>query len=172
MRPCTLRDPPRPHDRVVIGGFLAGLIAVAGYDGFRLLTVYSLHWWGDFIPRRGGWITDETNNALVGYAWRYLGGGGGIGLVFFALAASLGVTSWSRHRVMAVAIAFAVVPVWAGLITTVALAPRGKTLMFPLTATTLALSLIGHIIFGTVLGVCCVAAPPWTLARGRSSAPR
>lgn len=44
--------------------------------------------------------------------------------------------------------------------------------MFPLTATTLALSLIGHIIFGTVLGVCCVAARTWTLAHGRSSAAR
>ncbi|MBA2474277.1 MAG: hypothetical protein H0V41_19330 [Pseudonocardiales bacterium] len=41
---------PKPHDRVVIGGFLAGLIAVAAYDAFRLLTVYGLHWWGDFSP--------------------------------------------------------------------------------------------------------------------------
>ncbi|MBA2474278.1 MAG: hypothetical protein H0V41_19335 [Pseudonocardiales bacterium] len=83
--------------------------------------------------------------------------------MFFALVASFGVTSWSRQRVMAVAVAFAVVPVWTGLIATVALAPDGATLLFPLTLTTLALSLIGHIIFGTVLGACCLAARPWTL---------
>jgi len=118
---------------------------------------------GRLLPQLGGWITDETSNAIVGYAWRYPGDGGGIGLVFFALVASFGVTSWSRQRVMAVAVAFAVVPVWTGLIATVALAPDGATLLFPLTLTTLALSLIGHIIFGTVLGACCLAARPWTL---------
>jgi hypothetical protein len=161
---------PRPHDRVTMGGFLAGLIAVAAYDAFRLPTVYSLHWWGDFIPQLGGWITDDTSNALVGYAWRYAGDGGGIGLVFFASVASFGVTSWSRQRVMAVAIAFAVVPVWAGLIATVALAPHGETLLFPLTGTTLTLSLIGHIIFGTVLGACCVAAAPTSPSISKVSA--
>ncbi|MGH3843360.1 MAG: hypothetical protein ACRDS0_18245 [Pseudonocardiaceae bacterium] len=152
---------PKPLDRVVIGGFLAGLIAVAAYDAFRLLTVYGFHWWGDFIPRMGGWVTDAPSNAVVGYAWRYPGDGGGIGLVFFALAASFGIASWSHRRIMAIAITFAVVPVWVGLIATVAVARDGATLLFPLNPATVALSLVGHVIYGTVLGACCGAIRTW-----------
>ena len=55
--------------------------------------------------------------------------------------------------VVTAAVVFAVVPVWAGLIATVAIATRGQTMMFPLTPTTLSLSLIGHLIFGAVMGL-------------------
>ncbi|MBC3192617.1 hypothetical protein H7X46_16250 [Pseudonocardia sp. C8] len=147
---------PHPADRVLAHGLGWGVVACAVYDVFRLDTVYLLGLWGDFIPTMGTWITghpDGLGGAVVGYLWRYLGDGGGIGMTFFVVASICGLHRRSRARVVLVAVGFAVVPVWAGLIGTVALAARGEELMFPLTPTTVTLSLIGHLIFGVVLGL-------------------
>ncbi|MGQ0718319.1 MAG: hypothetical protein ACT4NP_13625 [Pseudonocardiales bacterium] len=147
---------PHPTDRIVGRGLVSGIVACVVYDIFRLDTVYMLGWWGDFIPTMGTWITDGTETragAVVGYLWRYVGDGGGIGIAFFVVALAVGLDRWSRRDVVLAAVAFAVFPVWTGLIATVALAPRGEELMFPLTATTVSLSLIGHLIFGLVLGL-------------------
>ena len=118
---------------------------------FRLPNVYVLHLWGDFFGRIGGWATGTSSNYLAGYLWRYLGDGAGIGLVIFLQAAVIGVSSWPRRRVVGFTVAFAVCPVWAGLVLTDGLAPAGRAL-FPLNATTLALSLAGHLIYGAILG--------------------
>jgi hypothetical protein len=148
---------PHGTDRVLGLGVLWGMLACAIYDAFRLDTVYMLGWWGDFIPSMGTWIlgdpSDRPAGAVVGYLWRYIGDGGGIGTVFFALAALVGAHRWRPQAVVGAAVAFAVMPVWSGLIATVALAPRGQRLMFPLTPTTIVLSLVGHLIFGVILGV-------------------
>jgi hypothetical protein len=143
----------RPHrsDRVVLAGFLWGLLACAGYDAFRLPSIYSLHLWGDFFGSVGGWATGSESNYLVGYLWRYVGDGGGIAVAFFALAATLRIASWPRQRIIALAVGFAVCPVWAGLILTDLLAPTGHEL-FSLSATTLTVSLVGHLIYGLILG--------------------
>ncbi len=148
---------PHVMDRVLRRGLVWGVVACLVYDAFRLDTVYLLGWWGDFIPSMGTWITgnaaDRWTGAVVGYVWRFVGDGGGIGVVFFAVAATLGTQHWSRRTVVGAATAFAVVPVWTGLILTVALAPAGERLLFPLTPTTVVLSLTGHLIFGVVLGI-------------------
>ncbi|HEX2289147.1 MAG TPA: hypothetical protein VHH53_02895, partial [Pseudonocardiaceae bacterium] len=147
---------PHPTDRIVGRGLVSGMVACVVYDIFRLDTVYLLGWWDDFIPTMGTWITDgaETRSgAVVGYLWRYVGDGGGIGIAFFIVALAVGLHQRCRRDVVLAAVAFAVFPVWTGLIATVALAPRGEQLMFPLTATTVSLSLIGHLIFGLVLGL-------------------
>ena len=147
---------PDPTDRIVGRGLVSGMVACVVYDIFRLDTVYLLGWWDDFIPTMGTWITDgaETRSgAVVGYLWRYVGDGGGIGIAFFVVALAVGLHQRCRRDVVLAAVAFAVFPVWTGLIATVALAPRGEQLMFPLTATTVSLSLIGHLIFGLVLGL-------------------
>lgn len=148
---------PHAGDRVIAHGMGWGVLACAVYDAFRLVTVHVFGWWADFIPTMGTWITgnpdDHVAGAVVGYVWRYIGDGGGIGITFFALASAVGLHRRSRRVAVGVSIAFAVVPVWAGLIATVALAERGQRMMFPLTLTTLALSLIGHLIFGWVLGL-------------------
>jgi hypothetical protein len=68
------------------------------------------------------------------------------------------------------AVAFAVFPTWAGLIATVAIAPRGEEMMFPLNTATFLITLIGHLIFGLFLGLAFLKAPrggahrdwPWT----------
>lgn len=142
---------PHPSDRVVLIGFLCGLVACAAYDAFRLPTIYVMHLWGDFFGSVGGWATGSESNYLVGYLWRYIGDGGGIAITFFALAATLRVASWPRRRVIALAVGYAVCPVWTGLVVTDLLAPTGREL-FPISATTLTVSLIGHLIYGLVLG--------------------
>ena len=136
---------------MVLAGFLWGLLACAAYDALRLPTVYVAHWWTDFFPAVGGWAAGGSSNALVGYLWRYVGDGGGIAVAFFVLAATLGAGAWSLRRTMGLALAYAVCPVWIGLVLTNVLAPAGREL-FPLTFTTLILSLAGHLIFGAVLG--------------------
>ncbi len=148
---------PHPSDRVVTAGLVWGVVACVLYDLFRLDTVYVLGWWGDFIPTMGSWITGGEpggwDGAVAGYLWRYLGDGGGIGVTFFVLATAVGLGRRSRREVVAAAVAFAVFPVWAGLIGTVAIAPRGEEMLFALTPVTVLLSLIGHLIFGVVLGL-------------------
>jgi hypothetical protein len=132
------------------------MVACLVYDIFRLDTVYLLGWWDDFIPTMGTWITgraETRSGAVVGYLWRYIGDGGGIGIAFFVVALAVGLHRRSRRDVVLAAVTFAVFPVWTGLIATVALAPRGEQLMFPLTTTTVSLSLAGHLIFGLVLGL-------------------
>ena len=62
---------------------------------------------------------------------------------------------------------FAVFPTWAGLMATVALAPRGEDLMFPLNPATVTITLVGHLIFGLVLGLAFLKAPS-----GRGIEPR
>jgi hypothetical protein len=142
---------PAGIDRIALAGFAWGVVACAGYDLFRLPDAYAFHLWGDFFGRIGGWATGTSSNYLAGYLWRYLGDGAGIGVVVFLQAAVIGVSSWPRRHVIGLAVAFAVCPVWAGLLVTDGLAPAGRAL-FPLTATTLALSLAGHLIFGAILG--------------------
>jgi hypothetical protein len=104
----------------------------------------------------GTWLhsgTDSRTGAIVGYLWRYFGDGGGIGIAFFLIALALGLQHRSSRTVLLAFVTFAVFPVWAGLIGTVALSERGQRDMFPLTPTTITLSLIGHLIFGLVLGL-------------------
>jgi len=142
---------PQDIDRTALTGFTWGLVACAGYDCFRLPTVYVFHLWGDFFGKIGGWATDTNSNYLAGYLWRYLGDGAGIGVVVFLQAAALGVSWWPRRYIIASAIAFAVLPVWTGLVLTDALAPARRAL-FPLNPATLTLSLAGHLIYGAILG--------------------
>ena len=142
---------PNRIDRTAFAGFTWGLVACAGYDAFRLPSVYGFHLWGDFFGRIGGWATGTSSDYLAGYLWRYLGDGAGTGVVVFLLAAVIGVGSWPRRHVIGFTVAFAVFPVWTGLVLTDALAPPGRALV-PLGPTTLALSLVGHLIFGAMLG--------------------
>jgi hypothetical protein len=57
------------------------------------------------------------------------------------------------------AVAYSVFPTWTGLIATVALAPHGEERMFPLNAATVIITLVGHLVFGLVLGLAFLKAP-------------
>jgi hypothetical protein len=180
-----------PHriDMIVGRGLIAGMVACIVYDGARLFAVHVLGLMGDFIPVMGSWVTgepDTAGSAAVGYIWRYIGDGGGLGVAFFVVAFTLGIDRWSSTRAVLAAVAFAVFPTWTGLIATVALAPHGQEMMFPLNTATISITLIGHLIFGFVLGLAFLKAPragahrewPWPpllesawikRARGKSS---
>jgi hypothetical protein len=152
-----------PHriDMIVGRGLIAGMVACIVYDGARLFAVQVLGLMGDFIPVMGSWVTgepDTTGSAAVGYVWRYIGDGGGLG-VAFVVAFALGIDRWSNVKAALVAAAFAVFPTWTGLIATVALAPRGEEMMFPLNTATITITLIGHLIVGFVLGSAFLKAP-------------
>lgn len=162
-----------PHriDMIVGRGLIAGMVACIVYDGARLFAVHILGLMGDFIPVMGSWVTgepDTTGSAAVGYVWRYLGDGGGLGVAFFVVAFALGIDRWRNVYAVAAAVVFAVVPTWAGLMATVALAPRGQQMMFPLTTATVTITLVGHLIFGLVLGLAFLKAPR---GQGRSGWP-
>jgi hypothetical protein len=148
---------PMPEDRLVLEGLRWGILATLVYDVFRLDTVALLGWWGDFIPTMGTWLIDVDPSSRVlggvaGYVWRYGGDGGGLGVVFLVGAAATGLRRLGPRVTVAAAVLFAVGPTWGGLMATVLL-PRGQQLMFPLTPTTVTLSLVGHVIFGIVLGL-------------------
>jgi hypothetical protein len=147
---------PERSDRVLLAGFIWGLVACAGYDAFRLPTVYAFHWWSDFFGSVGGWATGTRSNFLVGYLWRYVSDGGGIAVAFFALAATLRAGRWQNRTVLAFALAYAVFPVWTGLVLTDLLASHAHQL-FSLSLAALSLSLVAHLAYGALLGLgyCC-----------------
>jgi hypothetical protein len=143
---------PDRSDRLILAGFLWGLVACAGYDAFRLPTIYFFHLWMDFFGAVGAWAVGYHSNFVVGYLWRYVGDGGGISVAFFAVAATLGAGARPRRRLFSFAIAYAVCPVLAGLVLTDLIAPKGQAL-FPISPATLTCSLVGHLIYGTIFGV-------------------
>lgn len=164
-----------PHriDMIVGRGLIAGMVACIVYDGARLFAVHVLGLMGDFIPVMGSWVTGEpetAGSAAVGYVWRYIGDGGGLGVAFFVIAFALGIDRWKNIHAVLAAVVFAVFPTWTGLIATVALSAHGEEMMFPLNVATVTITLIGHLIFGLVLGLAFLKAPrgrdrsdwPWT----------
>jgi hypothetical protein len=135
-------------------GLVAGLVAVFAYDAVRMPLVWT-NVWPDFIPRLGGWVTGEGGrDPFVGYAWRWIGDGGGIGIAFFVfcgLVLSIRPALISARPVL-LAIGYGVF-VWTGLMATVLIPARGEELLFRVTPATLALSLVGHLVYGSVLGL-------------------
>lgn len=153
-----------PHriDMIVGRGLIAGMVACIVYDAARLFAVHVLGLMGDFIPVMGSFVTgepDTAGSAAVGYVWRYIGDGGGLGVAFFVVAFALGIDRWRNTYAVLASVGFAVFPTWAGLMATVALAPRGEEMMFPLNIATVIITLVGHIIFGLVLGLAFLKAP-------------
>jgi hypothetical protein len=153
-----------PHriDMIVGRGLIAGMVACIVYDGARLFAVHVLRLMGDFIPVMGSFVTGEpgtTGSAAVGYVYRYIGDAGGLGVAFFVVAFALGIDRWKKVYAVLAAVAFAVFPTWAGLMATVALAPHGEERMFPLNTATVIITLVGHLIFGLVLGLAFLKAP-------------
>lgn len=135
-------------------GLIAGLVAVAAYDGVRIPLVIT-NVWPDFIPRLGGWIvgSDGQDDAFVGYVWRLLGDGAGMGMAYFCfcgLVLSIRPAYITAHPIL-LSIGAGIF-IWAGLVATLFL-PRGTELLFPLTPLSFALSLLGHLVYGFVLGL-------------------
>jgi hypothetical protein len=153
---------PHRMDMIIGRGLIAGMVACIVYDGARLFAVHVLGLMGDFIPVMGSFVTgepDTTGSAAVGYVWRYIGDAGGLGVAFFVLAFALGIDRWKNVYAVLASVAFAVFPTWAGLMATVALLPRGEEMMFELNSATVTITLVGHLVFGLVLGLAFLKAP-------------
>jgi hypothetical protein len=138
-------------------GFCAGLLAVLGYDIARWLTI-AAGWWGDFIPSIGGWLLGtQQPDVIIGYTYRWLGDGGGMGMAFVVAVRLLAPALGPQCR-FALGVAYGVA-IWWCLIATLIISPDGQQLLFPLTPTTLALSLGGHLIYGGLLGAWTARSP-------------
>lgn len=134
-------------------GFVAGLAGVAAYDAMRLPLVL-LNIWPDFIPRLGGWVLgSDSPDVPVGYLWRWIGDGGGIGAAFFLFCGMIQLhrRPLLRRYPMVLSIGYGVL-IWSGLLCTVTLPARGATMLFRLTPLSFVLSLLGHLVYGSVLG--------------------
>lgn len=156
------------YGALALKGFAIGVVAVTAYDAVRVpLILFGL--WGDFIPNIGKWLLDSPQpNALVGYVYRYVGDGGGMGMAFVVAFTLL------RPRVhcLGAAVTYGVA-IWGCLLLTLLLSPHGQELMFRLTPMTLALSLLGHLVYGATIGVLLTLSlrrSPQTF--GRSPAPQ
>jgi Family of unknown function (DUF6789) len=135
------------YGALALKGFGVGIIAVALYDCTRAPFIL-LGIWGDFIPNIGKWLLDSAQpNWLVGYLYRYLGDGGGMGMAFTVAYSLLR----PHIRCWLAAIGYGVA-IWGCLMLTLVLAPHGQELMFQLTPVSFALSLLGHVAYGATIG--------------------
>lgn len=133
--------------RIALAGWCAGLISVTLYDMSRM--PFMLNGWADFIPSIGNWLL-ETDNAPagVGYMWRYIGNGGGMGMAFFLLLSLIP----PRRNVIRTGIIYGIF-VFSCLMITLLLVPLAQEMMFSITPFTFAGSLTGHIVYGGALGM-------------------
>lgn len=132
--------------KTILKGWVFGLMAVSVYDLSRI--PFMMMGWGDFIPSIGNWFfASENVDPLVGYAWRYIGNGGGLGIAF---ALFLRCFKISGNRIL-IGTVYGVF-IWAGLTMLLFISPNAQSLMFKLTPLSLAGSFIGHFVFGLVLG--------------------
>lgn len=132
--------------RRVLSGWIAGIIAVALYDLSRIPFVYA--GWDDFIPHIASWLTGKNDHAyLISYSWRYIGNGGGLGITFFLLADYF---QWKKYSVSA-GVSFGLL-VFAGLLGLLILIPQSQKLMFEVTPLSFTGGLVGHVVYGYVLG--------------------
>jgi hypothetical protein len=155
------------HGRRAVEGFVAGLAAVLVYDLVRW-TFVGFGWWGDFIPTIGGWLNGTGQpDWLLGYTFRWLGDGGGMGLTFMVGARSVLPAGLRRRSAYGVAVAYGL-GIWACLIITLIVTAEGQLLLFPLTPLTLLLSCAGHIVYGLVLGAFVARADSPSTSRRRS----
>ena len=154
------------YGRLMLHGFAMGIIAVACYDGLRISFVMA-GWMDDFIPKIGGMLVGDGNpHAVLGYLWRYLGNGGGMGMAFVCAFALLkqGLREHHQARITPrvtkqIALGFGSC-VWACLIVTLVISPQGEDMMFVITPTSLLLSWIGHLVFGYTLGCLVIRFRP------------
>lgn len=133
---------------VLLRGLLLGIAAVFIYDLICRFPFIAIGVWRDFIPRIGDQLLNRENvHWSVGYLWRYLGNGGGMGLAFYAAYPLV------RQRVkpLKAGVIYGL-GIFCCLLATIYLAPAGKSYLFAPTPATAMLGLLGHIIYGTVLG--------------------
>ena len=132
------------YKKIISHGWIAGLIAVLIYDLSRIPFIYA--GWDDFIPGLGGAITGAEENFTIGYLWRYLGNGAGLGLGFAALS-----HFFKFKRTILAGLIYGVC-VFLCLDIVLISSEQAQANMFEITPLTFTGSLVGHVVYGTVLG--------------------
>jgi hypothetical protein len=129
-----------PTRRLVARAFGAGILATSLYDLCRGGFLWSGLIHHDPIPHIGRALGLHPA-WLFGYTWRYLGNGTGLALTFLAL----GLRGTRVGVVYGLAVA-------SGLLLTLLISPYGTTILFPLTVPSVTMIVLGHAIYGSVLG--------------------
>jgi hypothetical protein len=138
----------RPYAPILVRGFLLGLMAVFLYDLTCRFPFIAMGVWPDFIPKIGNYLLHREHvNWCVGYLWRYIGNGGGMGLAFYAVYPLL----IRRVRPLKAGLAYGVA-IFCCLLATIYLSPSGRIYLFDPKPVTALLGLLGHIVFGLTLG--------------------
>jgi len=130
-------------------GFLGGIVAVLVYDLMRLALSYS-QGGGDPIPHIGVMLFGDGAPWWVGYLWRTLGNGAGLGVVY-------GVLCPRKLWRPATGLAYASM-IGLGMILVLWLFPQAQTQLFKLTWQTFVNSCLGHATYGLTLGAMARAA--------------
>lgn len=132
--------------QMVFRGWISGVIAVAVYDLSRIPFVYA--GWDDFIPHIASWLTGKAEHSyLISYTWRYAGNGGGLGIVFFLLAEYF---RWRKYSASA-GVTFGLF-VYIGLLALLIFFPDAQRLMFEITPVAFFGGLVGHLVYGYMIG--------------------
>ena len=137
----------------VIEGLAAGIIAVTLYDMFRM-PFLDTGVWPDFIPKIGSFLLNQPDQNfsmthwMIGYIWRYVGNGGGMGLAFYLMFPLF------RHRLDSrIAGMFYGIIIFCCLLATIYLSPAGRFYLFDPSFTTGTLGFLGHVVYGLILGI-------------------
>lgn len=136
--------------RVMLLGWAAGVIAVALYDISRVPFI--LFGWSDFIPKIGAWLTTTRDpDPLIGYLWRYVGNGGGMGTAFFVLLYHF----QPAIRFLFIGLVYGL-GIFVSLMCVLVVFKEAQEMMFRITPFTFTGSLIGHGIYGLALGTLAI----------------
>lgn len=150
------------YGKLALKGLVIGLMAVFLYDCMRFPFIIA-GVWGDFIPKISMWLLHTSHpNWVVGYVWRYLGDGGCMGMAFTVCYCALQPRMGSRMAATGFGVA-----IWLCLLATLILAPHGQEMLFKVTATTLSLSLLGHLIYGASIGLLLPIVCQKEMRRGK-----
>lgn len=133
----TMSEPAR---LLVVTAVASGALATLPYDLFRFGFLVAGWMDRDPIPHIGTGLGLEPG-WLFGYLWRYLGNGGGLAVAFSALGGR-GPLAGTGFGLL----------VCSGLLAVLAFSPNGEATLFPLGPSTLVVAVVGHVIYGAVLG--------------------
>lgn len=134
--------------RVAWVGFVGGIVAVLFYDLMRLALSYS-QGGADPIPHIGTFLVGADAPWWIGYLWRTLGNGAGLGVVYGVLCPR----KWWGPKtglLYATHIGF-------GMLLVLWLFPQAQEHLFKLTWQTAVNSALGHATYGLTLGWACRA---------------
>ena len=136
------------RSQTLVRGFALGLVAVFLYDLTSRFPFIATGLWPDFIPKIGCYLLDRGHvHWSIGYLWRYIGNGGGMGLAFYAIYPIVS----DRINAIKAGVIYGVA-IFCCLLVTIYLSPSGRTYLFDPSPLTALFGLMGHVVYGLTLG--------------------